>query len=249
MLRLLSDLQKCTLAAKDGEIGEVTDLYFDDQTWRSRHVVVNTGSWLLGRRVLIPPRKLGRVDWPARKIEVDLTLDQVRNSPPMDADRPLSRQRESDWLRYYGSSAYWLPEAAAVGSLVGPLEEVATMGQGEGDPHLRSTGEISGYTIHALDGDVGRAQDFLLDDDSWHVRYLVILRSWWAGTRVILSPRWIHEASWAEMKVFIDLSRETIKEAPVWDGHGAPSREFEEQLHHFYQRRAYWDDERLAVTG
>jgi hypothetical protein len=108
------------------------------------------------------------------------------------------------------------------------------------DPHLRSTSEVMGYSIHATDGDIGHVDDFLVDDSVWAIGYVVISRSWWPGKKVILSPECIERVSWEEMKVFLPLTRETIKDAPDWDDSQPLSRAFEQQLHDYYGRRGYW---------
>jgi hypothetical protein len=243
MLHRFRDLKNCELAASDGEIGKIKELCFSDQRWVVRNVVVDTGGWLLGRKVLIPPHSLGLIETDKKLIAVHLTREQIENSPLLDADKPPSRQYEEEWNRYYGSALYWVPEATGVGAMVPPIAPVVEAPpprRSRGDPHLRSTSEVLDYAIHATDGDIGRVEDFIVDDESWHIRYLVILRSWWAGTEVLLSPAWVDLVSWDEMKVFIGLSRETIKSAPVWDGSETLARSYEESLYSHYGKERYW---------
>ncbi len=247
MLRQFSDIKNFALAAHDGEIGKVKEFYFDDQSWAVRYVVVDTGGWLTGRKVLIAPRSFGMIDEKARLIAVHLTKEQIENSPPIETDKPVSRQFEAEWYRYYGYPGYWLaPEAIAFGGMA-PLPDAVAAEQAKreervtsGDPHLRSTSEVSGYSIHATDGDIGHVDDFLVDDSAWAIRYVVISRSWWPGKKVILSPEWIARVSWEEMKVFIPLTRETIRTAPDWDDTQPIGRAFEQRLHDYYGRRGYW---------
>ena len=62
MLTNASLIKGCTVAASDGHIGSVSDFLFDDSTWLVRWLVVDTGNWLSGRKVLLPPSVLGRLD-------------------------------------------------------------------------------------------------------------------------------------------------------------------------------------------
>jgi hypothetical protein len=250
MLRPFSQIKNFALAARDGEIGKVKELYFDDQNWIVRYVVVDTGGWLTGRKVLLLPSSIGAIAEESKLIAVHLTKERIENSPPIDADKPVSRQHEEEWHRYYGYSGYWLvPEAIAFGAMpvVTGVEAQAAdearraKGSEEHcDPHLCSTSEVTDYSIHAADGEIGKVDDFIIDDEGWAIRYVVILRSWWAGKKVFLSPEWIEHVSWEESEIFVPLSRETIKNAPEWDELHPISRDFEQRLFDYYGRRAYW---------
>ena len=243
MLRQFTNFKNFALAAIDGEIGKIKELYFDDQSWTVRYVVVDTGGWLTGRQVLIAPRSFGTIDEESKLIAVHLTKEQIENSPPIEADKPVSRQHEEEWHCYYGYPGYWLtPEAIAFGGAVPPLvppPQAQAEREPRGDPHLRSTSEVTGYSIHATDGDIGHVDDFIVDDGGWSIRYVVVSRSW-LGKKVILSPEWIERVSWEERSVFVRLTREAIKDAPEWDDAQPITREFEERLYGHHERRPYW---------
>lgn len=244
MLRPFSHIKDFALAARDGEIGKVKDLYFDDQNWTVRYVIVDTGGWLTGRKVLLSPTSFGAIDDDGKLIAVHLTKERIENSPPIEADKPVSRQHVEELYRYYGHPGYGLvPEAIAFGAVpvVTPVQaEDAQPIEERSDPHLRSIGEVMDYGIHATDGEIGKVDGFIIDDEGWAIRYVVILRSWWAGKKVILSPEWIDRVSWERSEVFVPLSRETIKHAPDWDDSHPISREFEEKLFAYFGRKAYW---------
>ncbi len=246
MLIPFSSIKNFALAASDGEIGKVKRLYFDDRSWRVRYFVVDTGGWLSGREVLIAPRLLGTVDGIKGRIPVGLTREQVESSPPIEADKPVSRQYEERWHQHYGLSGYSMtPETTAFATMppmpvAVPMEVGAIDEAPAGDPHLRSTGEVFGYPIRARDGDIGEVDDVVVDDEEWRIRYLCISQGFWAGKRVVLSPEWIEEISWDERRVVVGLSRETIKDAPEWLGAEPMTREFEESLHRYYDRPSYW---------
>ena len=261
MLRPFQTLRGCTLAASDGEIGKVSEFYFDDEHWTVRYFVVNTGSWLFEREVLIAPRALDEVDPQGGAIAVDLTREQVRDSPPLHSDKPVSRQHEEELHRYYGWDPYWAAPGGVAGIMLPPpalvpapafapppeasedLGPDAQPEQRKGDPHLRSSAELmSGYTIHAQDGEIGRVEDFILDDRGWCVRYLVIHTGvWLLGKDALLAPEWIERISYERSEVFVNLPRSAIKQAPEYDAAAPLSRAFEQRLHDHYSRKGYWD--------
>ena len=251
MLRSVNDLKGLKLRATDGEIGNVDQFYFDDETWTIRYLVVNTGSWLVGRMVLISPISLGKVDWSAEQLEVTLTKKQVENSPNIDTHKPVSRQHEAEFLGYYGYPFYWggtdlwgpvlhpadLSERTTATAAEAPLKAK----EDSIDRHLRSTNEVSGYHIQAVDGEIGHVEDFLVDEETWSIRYMVVdTRNWWPGKKVLVSPQWIESISWEESKVHVDLSRETIKDGPEYDESAPVTRQYESELHDIHSRPGYW---------
>jgi hypothetical protein len=125
-----------------------------------------------------------------------------------------------------------------------------TPGEKAWDPHLRSTHDVSGYPIQAADGEIGHVDDFVIDDETWAIRYLIVdTRNWWPGKKVLVSPQWIERANWTErtswskLKVFINLTREKIKQAPEYTEASLLTRDFESRLHQHYNRHGYWADE------
>jgi hypothetical protein len=249
MLRKASDLTGLRLGATDGEIGRVEDFYFDDQTWTVRYLVADTGKWLTGRRVLISPFALENVDPQHTHLNVKLTKEQIERSPSIDQDKPVSRQFETDYARYYGWPMYWYgpalwgPTPYPVYDGI-PREPIADpmLAQQKGDPHLRSASEVKGYYLHARDGDLGHVEDFIIADADWAIRYFVIdTKNWWPGKRALISTQWIKEVSWDKSNVSVDLTRELIKVAPEYTGDVELSRDFEARLHSHYRRSPYWE--------
>lgn len=212
MLRKAKTLKGFHLGAMDGEIGRVKDFYFDDATWKVRYLVADTGKWLSHRRVLISPLALGSLNEEEGIINVQLTRDQVENSPTIDADKPVSRQMEEDYLRYFGWPFYWMdPLMWGAPAAIGPVEPVKGEKQ-EGDPHLRSADEIIGYHLQARDGEIGHVEDLLIDDDDWSIHeFIVDTRNWLPGKRVLVSPLFIKSVNWAESTVQVRLTRETLE--------------------------------------
>jgi sporulation protein YlmC with PRC-barrel domain len=119
----------------------------------------------------------------------------------------------------------------------------STQGEKAWDPHLRSTHDVSGYHIQATDGEIGHVEDFIIDDETWAIRYLIVdTRNWWPGKRILVSPQWIERVSWNESKVFVNLSREAIKASPEYSIESVPTRDYEAGLHLHYDRLGYWID-------
>jgi len=254
MLHCASDLKGYSLSAKDGEIGRVEDLYFDDQKWTIRYIVVDTGRWLPGRKVLISPCSIGRADRDNQLIEINLNKQRIENSPSIESDKPVSRQYETIYHDYYGFPYYWggphlwgpaiLPGAAAPLPPTAGEEEAAARRahQDSDDPHLRSASEVTGYYIEANDGEIGHLQDFIVDDENWAIRYLLIdTKNWWPGKKVVVSPDWIERVSWSDSRVYINESRENVKHAPEYNSAEMLNRDYESKLHHHYHRAPYWD--------
>lgn len=251
MLRSVKDLQGYKLAAKDGSIGEIEEFYFDEKTWAARYLVAETGTWLIGRQVLLSPEALGEVDEAERALRVNLTKDQIEHSPPIDSDQPVSRQYEAQYYHYYGWPGYWggigmgwnpatFPESEA-DAMGTPIDEERAAIE-VGDPHLRSTDEVTGYRIHAKDHDIGHVEDFIVDDVDWHIRYLVIdTGHWFTGKKVLLSPPWIVQIDWAENRVTVDLPRDTIEQAPEYNGFSSIDRDYEGRLFRHYKQQPYWE--------
>jgi hypothetical protein len=244
-------LNDFTIRATDGELGTVEDLYFDDETWAIRYLIVDTGKWLSGRRVLISPMSVVHTDWDAEQLDVALTKKQVENSPEINTHRPVSRQHEAAYLGYYGYPYYWggpylwgsaFYPAGLAGSTYGSAEAVAERARGESpDSHLRSTEAITGYRIEASDGEIGHVDGFVVDDEAWAIRYIeVATRNWLPGKKVLVSPAWIKRVSWADSTVHTALSREAIKEGPEYIESRPITREYENRLHLHYGQPPYW---------
>jgi uncharacterized protein YrrD len=251
-----------TIQATDGEIGTVAQFLFDDIHWAVRYLVVDTGGWLSGRRVLISPIAIRAARWNDQVIDVDLTRQQVEQSPGIETDQPVSRQKESEYAQYYGYAPYWggagvwgmgmypgylhpaiapVPAAAPVAPATA-TEQPATPARESGDPHLRGTREVIGYAIQAGDGEIGQVDDFIVDDETWELRYMVVdTGNWLSGKKVLVAPRWISKVTWSEARVYVDLPRDMIKDAPEFDPYTPISRDYEARLYDHYQRPRYWN--------
>jgi hypothetical protein len=215
------------LAASDGEIGHVNDFYFDDRNWGVRYVVADTGSWLAGRQVLISPHALGRLAPAGKVLCVNLTRKQIENSPSIESHKPVSRQYEEEYHRYYGWPYYWQGDALwgmsgvpilALPSQPPPIQPAAACGpQPEReDAHLRSTQAVNGYHLQASDGMIGHVCDFMMDDQTWAIGQLVIKTGHrLTGREVQIPTNKIDRIGYEESTVFVHLTSEAVEQSPA----------------------------------
>ncbi|HEV8585144.1 MAG TPA: PRC-barrel domain-containing protein [Methylomirabilota bacterium] len=246
------------LAATDGAIGEVQTCYFDDVHWTVRYLVVDTGGWLSGRKVLISPMSVREVDRVGRRVIVALTRDQVERSPDIDTHRPVSRQHEISLLQHYGFPSYWYgPYTWGPVMLPAPpfpatdavREEMMARAEQDNleDAHLQSSKDVIPYAIQARDGTIGHVDDFLADDRAWSIRWLVVgTGNWLPGKQVLVAPEWVEDVAWNERAVRVSLTRAQIQGAPPYDRERPVEREYEQQLYAYYGRPSYWDRDRAA---
>lgn len=243
MLRSIKEITGYTLAALDGKIGRCKDFLFDDQHWTIRYMVADTARWLPGRKVLIPPSTLNEPAWASKALPVRLTQKQIENAPDLDEHAPVSRQYEERFYAYYGWPYYWASAYAGDGGVYPP--PLATTEAPEtkdvDNPHLRSVDEVTGYHIKARDGEVGHVEDFIIDDTTWIIRYMVIdTRNWLPGRKVLVAPTWINRLAWAENKVYVDLTGESIENSPEFNPQEPVNRRYEERLYNYYGEPIYW---------
>jgi len=248
-IRKLEDI-RILATALEGEVGNVKEVYFDDEQWVVRYLVVDTGGWLGGRSVLISPYAVQSIDWQHRAVFVNLTRRQVEGSPGIDTDKPVSRQQEAAYHRYYGYPQYWqsgtlrtraaIAVIGAAGSVPGGEKEPrgrAQVKRAGADAHLRSSEAVLGYHIEASDASIGHVADFLFEEGTWAIRYLVVdTRRWLLGNRVLVSPLWIREVRWSDRTLSVDLTRRQIERSPEYDPQHTLSPEYERELHRHYAR-------------
>jgi len=226
MLRSIEQLYGAKLGASDGEIGHVKDFYFDDQNWAVRYVVADTGSWLPGRQVLISPLAFGSLHQTGKLLVVGLTRKQIEDSPSIESHKPVSRQYEEEYHRYYGWPFYWQGDAlwgmsgfpilelpaslpTAPATFTGPQPERA-------DAHLRSAQAVSGYHLQASDGIIGHVCDFMMDAQSWAIRQLVIKTGHrFSGKEVQIPTQTVDRISYPDSTVFVNLTKEAVQQSPA----------------------------------
>jgi hypothetical protein len=254
MLNKAKTLKGYKLEGLDGEIGKVNEFYFDDRHWTIRYLVADTGNWLMDRQVLISPYALVAMKRKKQQIVINLTKKQIEDSPSLNSDKPVSRQFEEAYYRYYGWPMYWggpniWGSYPCIVRDPKKWRESIRAEEASWDPHLRSTHDVGGHNIQAVDGEIGHVEDFIIDDENtWAIRYLIVdTRNWWPGKKVLVSPHWIERISWDESKVFINLTREIIRQSPEYTEKCLMTRDYEGRLHRHYNCQGYWVDEPAAI--
>lgn len=249
MLRSIGELYNYVLGARDGEVGRCRDFLFDDERWAVRYMVADTGKWLPGRKVLVSPISLGKPNWKSKRFPVRLTTEQIETSPELDEYAPVSREYEKKWMDHYGWSYYWfggglwgVSESPSGLYTMASKEEIATNSEKLTDNPLRSTREVAGYRIQAVDGEIGRVKDFIIEDANWTIAYLVVdTATWLPGRKVLVAPHWIDSVNWADSQVRVDLTMQALKDSPEYDPNVPVNREYEARLYDFYGRPRYWE--------
>jgi hypothetical protein len=247
MLQVISALKGYAIETSDGGMGTVANFLFDDASWRVRWLVVDCGTWLTGRKVLIHPSAISRADLEHQRFLVSLTKRQVELSPELAEDQPVSQQMENQLYSYYGWDPHWSGPylSETPGAIASPYMPPPYFGLGlsagesarlpGSDPHVRSVAEVTGYHIHAIDGEIGHVENFMIDDGDWSVRYFIVdTGNWWFGKRVLISPLAVRTIDWFDHRVELDASREKVKSSPPWDPLDTFTQLYAKQLHNHY---------------
>ncbi|HEY6847243.1 MAG TPA: PRC-barrel domain-containing protein [Terracidiphilus sp.] len=209
MLHVLKDLLGSRVLATDGEIGTVQNFLFDDQSWTIRYLIADVGHVLKRREVVLAISAVEQPDWANRCFHVSYTNEQVRNSPDIDTEKPVTRQQEIAMEEYYHWLAYWIDSGLGTGSTLPPGSDYPV--NTKEDPHLRSAVDVTGYAVWATDGEVGDLYGFVMDEISWHLGYLDVKAGHWLHSRSVLIPtRWVKSLSWARHRVNLQHTREGI---------------------------------------
>ena len=243
MKRNLKELTGYHIGATDGEVGKVTDFLFDNTSWTIRYLVVETGNWLSGRKVLLSPQALQGTDHEKKIFKVNLTIDQVKHSPHIDTENAVSRQQEEELHQHYPWTGYWShdkwpggigtvgmmtpvitePLADAVHHAMHKDDQQNTGSDVEQKPgatderHLFTTSNVKGYTLSASNGDAGNIDGFIIDDSSWKIDSLIVdTGHWLPGKKVILSPERIKGLEWLTSCASADVSIDEIRHFPVY---------------------------------
>jgi uncharacterized protein YrrD len=241
----LKSMIRYKIQARDGDIGDVDDFYFDDKHWIVRYLVANTGTWLPDRQVLLSPYSLIGTNAEPNSVSINLTRKQIEKSPRICSDKPVSKQFESDYYGYYGWPEYsggplgwgYYPYVESHPEL---WKKNVPAGK-KWDPHLRSTKEVEGYHVKTIDGELGHVDDFLIDTKTWKIRYLVIdIHNWLPDMKVLISTAWLDRISSGDREVFVSLTRDSIKASPAFTNASLVTRDFEKALFAHHGPRGHW---------
>jgi hypothetical protein len=204
MLVLARHINGTAVEASDGKVGKLCDLLFDEQSWNVRQLVLDGGTWLNRRRVTLPPQIVQRKDWADHRLLVTgFTRQQVIDSPGTQTHIPVSNAALED-VTVMEWEIYW------VDALNHPW-------QVPGDPRLSSAHEVAGYHIQASDGPIGHVADFVVDDESWTIRFLAVdTRNWWPGKHVLVAPARVEVFDRPNRTLELSIPRDTIQHSPQY---------------------------------
>lgn len=239
-------------------MGGVKDIYFDDQFWTIRYLVVDTKKWLPGEKVLLSPISFDYVDHEKGTVNVFASKEIVKNAPNKKEDQPISKQAEIDLAEYYGWPTYWnsysvlgpwggypTPMKLIDAKNTGLIEKEIRSGQT--DHHLRSTNEIKGeffgYQVDSIDKKIGHVTDFVVDETNWKITYLVVeTNNLLPGNSksYLLATDWIQDIQWENQRVTVDLTKEQVEKGIGFDRNTPITREYEEQLYTSFDKPKYW---------
>ena len=218
MLRSAKEIRGYNLLAEDGALGVCKDFLFDDRPWVIRYMVADTSKWLTGKKVLVSPSSLGQPDRDSMLFPAHLSKEQVKKAPDLNSDAPVSRQYEIAFHTFYGMPFYW-DDNITSDQVADPSSRfVGKVVSGEANEHLRSVGEISGYRVVATDGECGFVEDFILDDEAWDVRYLIVsINNENSSRKHLLSPAWLGDINWAQGVLNMHMTKEQLENTPEYD--------------------------------
>jgi len=212
------------MAATDGAIGTVKDFYFEDNSWIVRYLVIETGSWLNGRKVLISPDAYLNPDWKNETFPINLSKEQIKNSPNIDTELPVYRQQEIKLYDHYALGNYWRGGFVA-GGIPLPMNEAMMKEDDEisnkktnDDQHLRSIERVLGYDVKATDGTIGKIKDFIIDDTNWNIDFIVVeTGNLFSEKKVIISPQVVKDIKWDISEVIFNINVAQVKDSPEYN--------------------------------
>ena len=219
MLRRIAELRGSRVLAFDGEVGKVRDAYVHEVPWAARYLVVDTGGWLSGRRVLVDTRSVELMEHHLRTVWLSLSRERIESSPRIDLQKPVSGAQVLQLNRHYGY----------------PLEPPAPMlcDSGASLPHppLRGAREILQSALITVDGWASAIKDVFFDDETWRLRYLIVQTgSWLLGRRVLVPVEHVRGVDWTAHRVKVDQTRQQVEQGREFDAHHPPPGDRESAL-------------------
>ncbi len=247
MLTQLSEIQGYSIDALDKvDLGHIETFYFDDSTWIVRYFVINTGSWLSNRQVLMSPVEAGEPQTQQQVVPIQLKMQEIQQAPEADLQQPVSHQHEQALAKHYGWTPYWEEAGSDVHAGVEGAElqraRLKQQRQEQGDPNLRDLDEVTGYHLQTYDEEIGRVEDFIAETATWTIRYVVVnTGTWLSGRQVLISPYWIDTIDWTDKEARLELTADEIRQSPEYDPAKPIERDYEIKLHEHYGRPKYWE--------
>lgn len=258
MLRKLKNLEGFSIHGRDADLGKAKDFYFDQHRFVLRYIVVDTGGWLKHEQTLISTDAFEKINYENKEILVDLSTEELEEGPGIDKNKPVSKVMEEKVVKHFDWPLYWTAPHPSDGPAIQAgnamreklfkfdelTDEEKQAEEEEIESNLRSLNEIRGYHIQAQDKEFGHLEDLFVDEENWMIRYLLIdTRNILPGKDVLIAPEWIRNISWNKEKIYVNKTKEEIKNAPEYKEEKSDylvDREYEEDLYNHYNEIKYW---------
>jgi hypothetical protein len=240
MKRSLKEITDFKLHTKDNSSGNVKDLLFDEKLWIIRYIEADFGNLFTSRRVLIPKAFWEKPDWNEGTVTLPISDSEIDKCPDTHKHRPVSRAYEAELHKYYRVNPYWPIANIGLAGRLYPPRPIAipnkVIEEKNIESVLRSFEEIRGYELQALDGKIGHIDDLLVDADDWQLVYVIVDTSNWNlwSKKVMIPIFSLHNINYVNREVTIDMSIETIKNAPKYNPSEPLTREQEEGVYDFF---------------
>jgi hypothetical protein len=251
MKHSIKELLGYDIEAMDGTKAQVKDFLFDEETWIIRYLEADFGNLFNSKRILIPRMLLKNSNIGDKKFYVDINKNRLESYPKPEDELTVSRRYEEELHKYYGLDTYWgfsypypgagattglgtsdyiSPRASRVPSSLVDEEDLGTS--------LHSFNEVKGYSIQAVDGDLGHIDDLIIDDVDWQVAFFVVDTSNWMpwSKKVILDINQIDDISFARKLASVNLHTDTIKNAPEYDSSRPLDSQYENAHQKYYEK-------------
>jgi hypothetical protein len=213
MLWGASSIRGYAVVATDGTSGTVADFIFEDQGWTIKWLVVETGAWFSGRRLFVPVSAFEHPDPETREFSLSMTLAELADCPGRD----LAELSDAETGAHF-------TEADMAGNQTT-----------DGGPHFRSLAVMHLASIEAADGEVGHAEDFLIDSADWQIKYLVVDTSdWWFGEKILISTRAITGIDTMHHVVTLDATRQFVKDGARFSPEQTVDGAFDESFETYF---------------
>lgn len=245
MLQSAKSLLDYVVKAIDGNIGKVNNIYFDDQNWILRYVVIDIGLMFSDRIVLLSTSILKKPLTMEHLFPVSITKQQIWDSPDITTNLPISRVHEIALHDYFGWPYYW-DISPFINTEPLPVADIAkenidiqskTVEKSDTDNHLQSFLEIKGYRIEAENGMIGHIDDVIIDESEWKISSVVVDTSnWFHGKKVLLPSYSFRSFNWSDRSAQVFQTRAQIQSSPSYDPSFPVNKEMEERLYDYYGR-------------
>jgi hypothetical protein len=221
MYTRVKNLCRMAVYSREGRIGRVSQVLFDDESWAIRHIVVTLDDALGWRQILVDPSCVADIDQRSGQVRLYIPTSQAVCCPDADSDMPVSRQKARDtslstsYCLYANEIPAFFPTAIPSALFEQETDGEPGAGNQPADVHLRSSREVLRYRLRGRDRRFGHIKDFIFSERDWMIRQIeVSVRDGLFSRRIRLSPVWVVDVNWADREVSVDLPAKAIRDAP-----------------------------------